>query len=75
MHNLSSWHRARLLRQVVAAGIALLAALFIHGGLPSLPVQAQLVPIPSSGSEPLPIKVQRSGKLESVGVQLDGQEL
>ncbi|HSM83908.1 MAG TPA: mechanosensitive ion channel family protein [Nodosilinea sp.] len=71
------WQRARRLRQIILAGITLLAVVLISPALPSTSAMAQFFPIPSSSgsNEPLPINVERRGKLESAGVQLDGQEL
>lgn len=77
MHNLRSWTRDRLLRQIIIGGIALLLVVLTSPVLPSTKAVAQFLPIPSSSgsSEPLPINVERSGKLESAGVELDGEEL
>ncbi|MEA5448679.1 hypothetical protein VB780_08890 [Leptolyngbya sp. CCNP1308] len=77
MHKLRPWIRARLLRQAVVAGLALLLVVLTSPALPSTSALAQFLPIPSSSgsSEALPVNVERSGKLEAAWVQIDGQEL
>lgn len=71
------WPQTRLLRQAVVAVITLLLVVLTSPTLPSTSALAQLLPIPSSSgsSEPLPLNVERSGKLESAAVRLDGQVL
>ncbi len=71
------WNRTRLLRQAVVAGITLLLVVLTSPALPSTSALAQFLPIPSSSgsSDPLPVNVERSGKLEAAWVQIDGQEL
>lgn len=70
------WNRARLLRHAVVVGLTILAIVFTSPALGLTSAWAQFLPIPAAGGgESLPINVERSGTLESTGVQLDGQEL
>lgn len=77
MFKISLWTQARRLRLVAVAVFTLLLVVLASPVLPSTGAWAQFLPIPSSSgsSEPLPVNVERSGNLESAGVDLDGQEL
>jgi moderate conductance mechanosensitive channel len=75
MFNRQGWERANLLRQFVVFSIATLIVLispaiarpFALGQLPSFTAP--------SGTQLLPVGVERRGTLESAGVRLDGKEL
>lgn len=81
MFNFWGWKRAKLSRRSIAT-IALLAVLIsiaIDRPLHASPIQFTLGQLPAltapSGTQPLPIGVERRGTLESAEVRLDGKAL